>query len=218
MTKRKEFKISLYLIGACILYTLLVKFIDISQIGPQGTSVGFSTINNFFHKLFGVNMTFYNISEVAGYIALLIAAGYALVGGYQLITRKSFKKVDKEIIAIGAFYVAVLFIYVFFEKVIINYRPTLIDGELEASYPSSHTILSLCICGSAIILNKFKYSRIKAAQYVNKLAIVVAPIILFCRLISGVHWFSDILGGVIISITLLYMFRFALIYMNEKKI
>ena len=123
MTKRKEFKISLYLIGACILYTLLVKFIDISQIWPQGTSVGFSTINNFFHKLFGVNMTFYNISEVAGYIALLIAAGYALVGGYQLITRKSFKKVDKEIIAIGAFYVAVLFIYVFFEKVIINYIP-----------------------------------------------------------------------------------------------
>lgn len=218
MTKRKEFKISLYLIGACILYTLLVKYIDVSQIGPQGSSVGFSTINNFFHKLFGVNMTFYNISEIAGYIPFLIVGGYALVGGYQLITRKSIKKVDKEIVAIGLFYVAVLFVYVLFEKVVINFRPTLIDGELEASYPSSHTILSLCIFGSAIILNKLKYSRIKAATYVNKLAIVVAPIILFGRLISGVHWFSDILGGIIISITLLYMFRFALIYLNKKKI
>lgn len=218
MTNRKEFKISLGLIGTCILFTILVKFVDIAQIGPQGSSVGFSTINNFFHKIFGGNKFFYNISEIAGYVALLMAAGYAFVGGYQLIKRKSIKKVDKEIIAVGIFYVVVLFLYVFFEKVIINYRPIIIDGELEASYPSSHTLLSLCICGSTILLNKFKYSRIKAAQYETKLALVVAPIILFGRIISGVHWFSDIMGGVIISFTLLYIFNFALNYMKEKKI
>ena len=220
MTKRKEFKKSIGLIGLCILFTILVKFVDVAQIGPQGTSVGFSTINNFFHKLIGVNMTFYDISEIAGYIPFLMVGGYALVGLYQLVKRKSIKKVDKEIITVGVFYVVVLFLYVFFEKVIINYRPIVMEGELqpEASFPSSHTLLSLCICGSTIILNKLRYSRIKAAQYETKVALVVAPIILFGRLFSGVHWFSDIMGGVIISITLLYIFNFALNYIKEKKI
>lgn len=209
--------INIGLIVGCILFTLLVKFVDVSSIGPDGSSVGFSTINNFFHNLIGVNMTFYTLSEICGYVPLLMVAGYGVVGVLQLIKRKSIFKVDKEILAIGVFYVIVLAIYVFFEKVIINYRPTLIDGELEASYPSSHTILALFICGSTIILNRFRFKRIKAAQYENSLAFLFMGLVLVGRIISGVHWFSDILGGVIISVTLLYSFYNTLIYLKEKK-
>lgn len=220
MIEKKEFKNIIYLIIISIVFTLLVKYVDVAQIGPMGSSVGFSTVNNFFHNLIGVNMIFYKITDVLGILPILMALGFAGVGVYQLIKRKSVMKVDKEIIAIGVFYVVVVGLYLFFEKVIINYRPTLIDGVLEASYPSSHTLLSLCICGSTILLNKMRFPKIKAAQYESKVALVSMLLILFGRLISGVHWFSDILGGVIISTTLLYAFKVALecINKNNKKV
>lgn len=210
MIETKEFKKAAGLVLGCIIFTLLVKKIDLGYIGPFGSTVGFSTINNFFHKLIGVHMGLYDFTEIIGFIPILMALVYAGIGVYQLIKRKSIKKVDAEIITIGVFYVALLLIYIFFEKVVINCRPVLINGKLEASYPSSHTLLSLCICGSTMILNRFKYTRIKAAQYENRLAFVVMLLILFGRLISGVHWFTDIVGGVLISITLLYIFNLSL--------
>ena len=151
-------------------------------------------------------MFFYKLTDILGYIAILMVVVYGIVGVIQLINRKSIFKVDKELLLLGGFYVCVLAIYVLFEKVIINYRPTLIDGVLEASYPSSHTMLSLCICGSAIMINNTLFKKIKFYNYENNVALVLMVSILFGRIISGVHWFSDILGGVIISVTLLYIF------------
>lgn len=215
--KKNNKLINIGLIVGCIIFTLLVKFVDVSNIGPNDSSVGFSTINKLFHNIIGVHMSVYKISEICGYVPILIVVGYAVVGALQLIKRKSLFKVDKEILAIGVFYVITLVIYIFFEKVIINYRPTLIDGELEASYPSSHTILALFMCGSAIILNRFRFKRIKAAQYENSLAYLFMGLVLFTRIISGVHWFSDILGGTLISVTLLYTFYNTLCYLKENK-
>lgn len=215
--KKKNIIISISLVILSIIFTLLVKYVDVSQIGPDGSSVGFSTINKFFHELIGVNMIFYKITSIVGIIPILMAVGYGIVGGIQLIKRKSILKVDKEILATGIFYVIVLALYVFFEKVIINYRPTLIDGVLEASYPSSHTLLSLCICGSTLILNNHLFKRIRITKYENYVAFISMIVILFGRIISGVHWFSDIMGGVIISTTLLYMYNCILIYMKENK-
>ncbi len=215
--KRKNIIINISLILLSILFTIIVKYVDVSSIGPDNSSVGLSSINNFFHKLIGVNMGVYKFSEICGYIPLLMVAGYGIVGIVQLVKRKSVFKVDKEIIALGIFYVIVLCVYVFFEKVIINYRPTLIDGVLEASYPSSHTILALFVCGSSIIINNFKFKRIKAANYENIIAYVFLVLVLFSRIISGVHWFSDILGGVFISSALLYSFYNALCILKEKQ-
>ena len=96
--------------------------------------------------------------------------------------------------------------YLFFEKVIINYRPVLVNGLLEASYPSSHTILSLCVCGSSIIVNKKLYSKKRISKIINPIAFFIMILTTVGRLLSGMHWLSDILGGIIISITLLYVF------------
>jgi undecaprenyl-diphosphatase len=217
MLKKSEIKRATWLVLACIVFTILVKKVDLAYIGPMGSKVGFSTINNFFHKLLGFNKGLYDLTEILGIIPILMAVGYACVGGYQLVKRKSIKKVDSEIIAIGVLYVAVGVLYLFFEKVIINYRPVLIKGELEASYPSSHTLLALCICGSTMILNRFKYPRIKIAQYESKLALASMILILFGRFLSGAHWFSDIVGGVIISITLLYLFDLSLACIKRNR-
>lgn len=215
--KKKNIIISSCLVFLSILFTILVKNVDVSSIGPNGSRVGFSSINKFFHDLIGVNLFFYKLTDILGYLAILLAVGYAIVGLLQLIKRKSILKIDKQIIVTGIFYVIIVCIYVFFEKVIINYRPTIIDDVLEASYPSSHTLLSLCICGSTILLNKKFYSKIKIAQYENILSYVLMVLILFGRIVSGVHWFTDIIGGVLISITLLYIYNNFIKFLSIKK-
>lgn len=213
--KKKNIIISIVLVLVAIFYTILVKSIDLQAIGPNGSIVGFATINKFFSNLIGVNMSLYKLTEYLGYLALLLAFNYALIGILQLFKRKSLLKIDKEIIILGIFYVIVIGLYIFFEKVIINYRPVLIDGVLEASYPSSHTLLALCICGSSLIINKYLFKDKKSAKYGNIIAIVLMISILLGRLISGVHWLSDIIGGVLISIALLTIFKTIIEYVNN---
>lgn len=216
MKNKKNIIICCLLVIVSIIYTLLVKYVDVKPIGPNNSLVGFASINKFVSNLIGVNMGFYKITKYLGYLAILLAFNFVLLGILQLYKRKKISKVDKEIFALGAFYVIVVFIYAFFEKVIINYRPVLIDGVLEASYPSSHTLLALCICGSVLIVNKYIFKNKKSSKYGNIISIILMITILFGRLISGVHWFSDILGGVIISIALLKIFKTSLELINKE--
>ena len=214
MKNKKNILICILLVLLSIIYTILVKYVDTSLIGPNGSVVGFSSLNSFVFNLTGNNMTLYKITEILGIIPILIALMYAVIGLIQVIDRKSLK-VDKELIALGILYIIVILIYVFFEKCIINYRPVLIDGILEASYPSSHTLLSICICGSALLINKYLFNNKKIYKYINIISIISMVLIVLGRLISGVHWASDIIGSIIISITLLKILE--TYYLSIKK-
>lgn len=214
MKNKKNILICVLLVLISIIYTLLVKYVDTSTIGPNGSVVGFSSLNSFVFNLTGNNMTLYKITEILGIIPILIALMYAVIGLIQVIDRKSLK-VDKELIALGILYIIVILIYVFFEKFIINYRPVLIDGILEASYPSSHTLLSICICGSALLINKYLFNNKKKYKYINIISIISMVLIVLGRLLSGVHWASDIIGSIIISITLLKILE--TYYLSIKK-
>lgn len=214
MKNKKNILICVLLVLISIIYTLLVKYVDTSTIGPNCSVVGFSSLNSFVFNLTGNNMTLYKITEILGIIPILIALMYAVIGLIQVIDRKSLK-VDKELIALGILYIIVILIYVFFEKCIINYRPVLIDGILEASYPSSHTLLSICICGSALLINKYLFNNKKIYKYINIISIISMVLIVLGRLLSGVHWASDIIGSIIISITLLKILE--TYYLSIKK-
>lgn len=214
MKNKKNILICVLLVLISIIYTLLVKYVDTSTIGPNGSVVGFSSLNSFVFNLTGNNMTLYKITEILGIIPILIALMYAVIGLIQVIDRKSLK-VDKELIALGILYIIVILIYVFFEKCIINYRPVLIDGILEASYPSSHTLLSICICGSSLLINKYLFNNKKIYKYINIISIISMVLIVLGRLLSGVHWASDIIGSIIISITLLKILE--TYYLSIKK-
>lgn len=203
--KKRNIITSITLLILSVVFTLLVKNIDVKAIGPNESLVGFADINKLFHNLIGSNMAIYKITEIIGLIPLLIAFIYVIIGIKQLITRKSLLKVDKEIYLLGLFYILVLGVYIFFEKVVINYRPVLIDNILEPSYPSSHTLMSICICISSILINK-KLFRNNLADIENIISIIVMVLIIVGRIISGVHWFTDILGGIIISSTLVVLF------------
>lgn len=203
--KKRNFLISGILLLIAITFTILVKVVDVKQIGVNNSSIGFATLNQFIFETTGVNMIWYHITDWLGLIPVFMAIVYAFIGLIQLIKRRSIFKVDKEIILLGLYYIVVIALYVFFEKVIINYRPILMNGFLEASYQSSHTLMTICICGSSILINKKLFNN-KITKAINCLSIIIITITVVGRLISGVHWFTDIIGGILISSGLLMTF------------
>lgn len=205
--RRKEILLCGGLFAVAIIYTLLVKCIDVQEIGPNDSLVGFATINNFMFNLTGVNMLWYDITDWWGFVPLFIAFIYAMIGFIQMIKRRNILKVDKEILGLGVYYTIVIGLYIFFETCIINYRPTLMDGILEASYPSSHTLLSVCICGSSLIINKYLFKNRNFFKAENIISILSILVIVIGRFISGVHWFTDIVGAILIYIALLKAFN-----------
>lgn len=202
------------LIISSVAFTWLTKIIDVQPVGLNKTNIGFSEINQSFFNFTGVNMFWYHFTDWLGIIPILIALGYAILGISQWIKRKSILKVDREIIILGLFYLVVISLYIFFELYIVNYRPVLIDGFMESSYPSSHTLMTIFICGSSIIINKRLFNKVKI---INTILMVIIVITVFGRLISGVHLLTEIIGGSIISATLLMFFDSALKLMPSNK-
>ena len=205
-SSKKRILLGIAFIAAFIIWTLLVRLVDVQAIGPRSSSVGFATLNGFFHELTGTNMTLYVITDWLGLVPIGVAFGFAILGLVQWIKRKSFTAVDKSILALGAFYIAVMAVYILFEFIVINRRPILINGYLEASYPSSTTMLVMCVMPTAIM--QFK-TRIKSKNVRSIIIFTNYAFIAFMiigRLISGVHWLSDIIGGALISAGLITIY------------
>lgn len=204
--KKKRILSAAGFIALFILWTAAIKCFDVQSIGPGGSAVGFAALNGFVHELFGVHMLLYVVTDWLGIVPLCFVLGFAGLGLIQLIKRKSLFKVDSDILALGGFYVAVLAVYFLFETVVINYRPVLIDGYSEASYPSSTTMLVMCVIPTAIM--QFKV-RIKNKLLQKIIIFTLAAFTVFMvigRLVSGVHWFTDIVGGAILSAGLVTLY------------
>ena len=202
----KKFIISGTLLGLFVLWTGLVQTVDVQPIGPMGTSVGFSTINRFAHALTGVHMTLYTLTDWLGLIPLLIAAGFGFLGLGQWIRRKSLRKVDISILALGIFYIATAAAFLFFESHVINYRPLLIGGKLEASYPSSTTLLAICVMSTAMFQFHSRIRRPLLRRWAVCLCATFTGFMVIGRLISGVHWFTDIVGGILLGAGLVALY------------
>ena len=98
--------------------------------------------------------------------------------------------------------------YIFFELFVVNYRPILINGILEASYPSTTTMLVMCIMPTTIM--QFN-NRIKNETLKKLISLSIIVFILFMvigRILSGVHWVTDIIGGAILSCGLVMLYCF----------
>lgn len=183
-------------------FTLAVMNVDVQPIGPEGTAVGFAAINGAVQNAFPYSDLFYSLTTYLGYLALLAVGIYGLLGVLQLIKRKSLKKVDHQLICLGVFFVLTLLCYVLFEKLPINYRPVILEEGLEASYPSSHTMLALCVFGAMMV----PYPQLipeKKMGLVRILALLLMVISAVGRLLSGVHWLTDIVGSVFLSAALI---------------
>lgn len=149
----------------------------------------------------------------------LIAVRLAILGLVQWIKRKNIWKVDSSILSLGVFYILVFGVYAFFEFYVINCRPILINGILEASYPSSTTMLAMCVLPTAMMQFHRLIKNIKIRNIVNVSCGLFTAFMVIGRLICGVHWFTDIFGGLLFSIAmiLLYCSTNNLILAKEKR-
>ncbi len=192
---------------AFVLFTISLCFIDVQPAGPQSSLVGYATLNLAVHQFFGIHHIWYTITDWLGLVAVLTAGIFALTGLCQLIHRKSLFLVVRQILILGAMYLIIIGSYLFFEKVIINYRPVILSSSLEASYPSSHTMIVTSILGTAIILLHQYLSTGFVRCILTLLCALVICVTIVGRLICGVHWCTDIFGGVLLSLSIISIYK-----------
>ena len=216
-TEKRNLLTGAGLLAAFVIWTVLILRIDVRPVGPLESRVGFAAFNVWFHQVTGVHMTLYTVTDWLGLEPVMICLCYGVLGAAQLIRRKSLRRVDPDIILLGGYYILVIAAYLFFEMVPVNYRPVLIDGVLEASYPSSTTLLVLSVMPTL----KFQVDRRSGNPTVKK--ITTAFVILFSafmvigRLVSGVHWLTDIVGSVLLSAGLYLVYRSCVVIADRKK-
>lgn len=207
---KSNFYIALGLFAAFLLWTAVICLVDVRAIGPRGSTVGFAALNRFFHGLTGVHMSLYVITDWLSLVPLGCACGFTMLGLVQWAKRKSLLKVDRSLLFLGGFYLVVMAAYLFFELVAVNYRPVLIEGVLEASYPSSTTMLTLTVMPTAMIQINPRIKRPALRRTAFGSILVFTAFMVIGRLVSGVHWLTDIIGGILLSASLVMAYVSAL--------
>ena len=216
-TGKKDLLAGTALLVTFALWTVLIRHIDVQNAGPNGTEIGFATVNVWFHRLTGVHLLVYTITDWLGLVPMIICMCFGVLGLAQLVKRRSLLKVDFDILLLGAYYVVVIVVYLLFEMVPINYRPILIDGNLEASYPSSTTLLVLTVMLTLKYQSDRRIANPVTRKAISVFVIVFSAFIVIGRLIAGVHWITDIMGSVFFSSGLFLIYRFAAEYAGQKK-
>lgn len=204
-----KFSVAIILFIAFALFTLSLRFVDLQPLGPEGSFVAYGGINGAFREFIGVNLKLYEITDWAGVGAILTAFAFALLGCVQWVKRKSLVKVDSCILILGCFYLFVFGVYIFFEYCHINYRPVLINGILESSYPSSTTMLAACVFPGAMFASSRLVANGKLKTGINIFCVLFTLFMVIGRVLSGVHWFTDIFGGLLFSASALLFYSAA---------
>ena len=218
MNSKRTFWTGFALLCAFALWTILIQYIYVQTAGSNQTTVGFASFNVWFHQITGVHMVIYNITDWLGLVPVFICFCFGILGLCQLIKRKSLLKVDIDIILLGVYYIFVIFEYLFFEMVPINYRPILIDGILEASYPSSTTLLVLSVMPTLVLQVRRRTDKQKIRMAAYSFTAIFTTFMVIGRLIAGVHWATDIIGAVFLSTGSFMMYKTAVIFFDKKKV
>ncbi len=200
-----------------LIWTVVVKTVDVRPIGPEGSEVGLATVNQFMMQRTSGASLFEKISDWAGYFALAVVFGLAVYGLVQWIRRKDVRKVDSDLLIAGGTYLVTGIFYALFEFVVVNYRPVLEDGKLAASYPSSHTVLVLVVMLTFVMLLDKRIANRWLFHLLSFLLDAVAVVTVLFREQAGIHWFTDIIGGMLLGGALILLFQFFSELVEDKK-
>lgn len=214
--EKRNYYITLAIFIVFIIFTIGVMNIDVMAIGPKDGKVGFSTINKKVFEIFGQNDKWDQVSDKLLSISVFVELGFILITIFQIIKRKSLFKIDYDISIFFILYIIFALINVFFDYIAINNRPIIEDGKVEASYPSTHTFMTVFMLGFLMIeiWCRIKNKAIKNIIYTICVIIMIAMPIL--RVIAGRHWLTDVIGGVILGLFAV-MLAYSLIYSNMLK-
>ena len=197
---------------------LIVKTVDVAAVGPAGTEVGLSAVNSAVHNRF--DALFEKISKYIGYAAILVVALCAVLALVQLIKRKSILKIDGELLALGGVFAITAGLYALFEVAVVNFRPVLEEGQTfpEASFPSSHAMLiAVVFIATAVFVHKHLLADKPVLRNIIVFALSLIGVTgVFCRFFSGVHWLSDIIGGILVSLALIFLY-YAIVRLIESR-
>ena len=213
---KKRLWLALCCLLAFVLWTVGVQQIDVQTIGPNGSAVGFGMLNGMVHRLTGVHMELYTVTDWLGLVPLATAMGFGILGLVQWTRRGSIKKVDGSILLLGGFYLVTMGMYLLFEQIVVNYRPVLINGYLEVSYPSSTTLLVLCVMPTALLQLRQRIQKTWFRRWVTAVITAFIGFMVIGRLLSGVHWLTDIIGGILLSAGLVLLYK-TMTERNEKQ-
>ena len=213
---KRTLVIGIMLIIAFAVWTILIQMVDVQQVGLNGTDIGLATFKCWFHKLTGTNMPLYIITDWLGIVPLVICMIFATIGLIQLIKRRSLLQVDYDIIILGIYYILVMLGYFVFEMIPINYRPVFINGHMEASYPSSTTLVVLSVMPTLIFQCNRRIKNAWVKIVINIVSIIFSAFMVIGRLLSGVHWITDIIGSIILSAGLFLIYK-AVVLLCAKK-
>lgn len=195
------------LLTAFAVWTFLIQTVDVQQIGPRQSAVGFATVNGWFHRLTNVHWMLYTLTDWLGLVSIVVCLLFAYVGLAQLVQRRSLLKVDLDILLLGVYYVLVIFAYLLFEMVPLNYRPVLIEGILEASYPSFTTLLVLSVMPTLHFQAERRLKNSALRRCIRVLTVLFSVFMVVGRLLSGVHWLTDIVGAILLSGGLFLLYK-----------
>ena len=204
---KRDLWVGIGLLLAFALWTILIRRIDVQAAGPNGSAVGFAAFNLWVHRLTGVHMTLYTVTDWLGFVPIFVCMGFGILGLVQLIRRRSLFRVDADLLLLGGYYILVIAAYLLFEAIPINYRPILIEGRLEASYPSSTTLLVLSVMPTLQYQANRRCSGGKCRSLIGAAALLFSVFMVVGRLISGVHWATDIVASVLLSAGLFLLYR-----------
>ena len=216
-SEKKNLLIGSIFLAMFAIWTTLILTVDVQPLGQNGTSIGFAIFNCWFHHFTGVNMAIYTITDWMGLVPVVICLIFAGIGLVQLIKRRSLFKVDADIMILGVYFVIVFLAYAVFEIIPNNYRPILIAGRMEASYPSSTTLLVLSVMPVLIEQIQRRLSGIGVKRIITIAAIAFSAFMVTGRLVSGVHWFTDIVGGELLSAGSFKLYKAAVMLALKEK-
>ncbi len=224
---KKQLILSLILFGAFIVFTFTISHADVQTVPAisaetlhetdETEEVGMATLNLSVAEKISYHKSMVTVSKVLGIVAILLAVFFMALAVLEMIARKSVLKADKDLYVLAAFYLAVLLLYIAFDFLALNYRPVLLKEELEPSYPSTHTLIGICVFATSAMQFKNRIPQ-KAVNHTAVIfCLVCLAAIVITRFLSGVHWFTDIIGGILLSAFLISLYMIGIDLVKNKK-
>ena len=202
-----------------IVLIFALKIVDVVEVGPDSAQIGLSRVNIWFRNLWhydkelGYSPFWYAFTKVLGWVSLAVCAFWAGLFVRDMILSGGFDGVgtDKNLAASFFLYVLAAIVFGIFNLLVVNYSPVLVPGKTKPSpsFPSFYVLLSVIAWGSTAFHIADIFDEKKTLRFILT-ALCIAFILAgtFSCALCGLNWLTDIIGAILLGITLLFIYSF----------